>query len=368
MSTPNSARAAATAAQVKRKTKKAKNPDGSMSLVEHIQELRRRLIVSLLALFVGTVLGFLWYQHSFFGVISLGEILRGPYCSLPPERRAVFSADGSCKLLATAPFEMFMLRLKVGALAGSVMASPVWLAQLWGFITPGLMKNERRWTFTFVSIAVTLFVAGAVLAYFVMAYGLDILLSIGDNTQITALSGELYYNFMLALLMIFGVSFELPLVIAMLNIAGVLEYEAVKDKRRLIIMGLFAFAAFMTPGQDPVSMVALAGALCLLVEMSLQFARINDKRRNRNRPDWLDVDDDHAAPLGQGPGGAYAPAPVEAPAPIAPDMNVGPSGFARPASVAPTTPVAPTPNQYINGRAELGALGDKPASAFDDVL
>lgn len=339
-----------------------------MSLVEHIQELRRRLIISLLALGVGAILGFFWYQHGFFGIMSLGDILRGPYCSLPPERRADFSHDGTCRLLATAPFEMFMLRLKVGALAGAVFASPVWLSQLWGFITPGLMKNERRWTFTFVSIAVVLFAMGAVLAYFVMAYGLDVLLSIGDNVQITALSGELYYSFLLALLLIFGVSFELPLAIAMLNIAGVLEYEAVKDKRRIIILALFAFAAFMTPGQDPFSMVALAAALTVLVEISLQFTRINDKRRSKNRPDWLDLDDDVAAPLHTGPGGVDAPAPVATPAPIAPDPNIGPSGFARPASVQASAPVAPTPGSYIRGRAELGDLGDRPASAFDDVL
>nr|WP_047240206.1 twin-arginine translocase subunit TatC [Corynebacterium epidermidicanis] len=334
-----------------------------MSLVEHIQELRRRLIISLLALAVGTVAGFLWYQHSFFGVTSLGEILRGPYCSLPIERRADFSHDGSCKLLATAPFEMFMLRLKVGALAGTVFASPVWLAQIWGFITPGLMKNERRWTFAFVSIAVLLFVSGAFLAYFVVSYGLDVLLSIGDNAQVAALNGQQYYSFLLALLLIFGVSFEVPLVIAMLNIAGVLEYEAVKDKRRIIILALFAFAAFMTPGQDPVSMVALAVALSLLVELALQFTRINDKRRAKNRPDWLDVDDDAATPLSTVPGGADAPAPVERPAPI----NPTPEPFGS-SAVQPSGPVAPTPSSFIRGNAELGDLGEKPTSAFDDVL
>ncbi len=296
--------------------RRKKSPTGDMSLVAHLQELRRRVIISLLALLVGTIVGFIWYQSAPLGLMPLGEILRGPYCELPPENRADFTNDGECRLLATGPFEMFMLRLKVGALAGLVLSSPVWLYQIWAFIIPGLHKTERRWTFTFVFLAVTLFVGGAVLAYYIVSYGLEFLLTIGDETQVAALTGERYYNFLLALLLIFGVSFEVPLIIAMLNIVGVLQYEAIKDKRRIIILGLFIFAAFMTPGQDPFSMVVLAMALTLLVEIALQFCRWNDKRRDRRRPEWMDLDDEAASPLSTGPGGVDAPQPVAAPAPV----------------------------------------------------
>lgn len=288
-----------------------------MSLVEHLQELRRRVIISLLALLVGTITGFVWYQTAPFGLMPLGEILRGPYCALPPENRADFTADGECRLLATSPFEMFMLRLKVGALAGLVLSSPVWLYQIWAFIVPGLHKKERRATFTFVTLAVLLFVAGAVLAYAILHVGLEFLLTIGDETQVAALTGERYYNFLLTLILIFGVSFEVPLILVMLNIIGVLEYEAIKEKRRMIILFLFVFAAFMTPGQEPFSMVVLAVALTLLVEMALQFARWNDKRRDRRRPEWMDLDDEHASPLNTGPGGVDAPAPVSPARPVA---------------------------------------------------
>lgn len=277
--------------------RKKANPEGQMSLVEHLQELRRRVIISMIALGVGTVLGFLWYQHNVFGIPSLGEILRGPYCSLPAEDRAVLTTDGECKLIATKPFEALLLRLKVGALAGAVLASPVWLQQLWAFITPGLMKNERRWTFTFVVAAVTLFVSGAFLAYFIVSYGLQFLLTISSETNITALSGGEYFNFLLALLTVFGVSFEVPLIIIMLNAAGLLSYEAIKDKRRIIILALFIFAAFMTPGQEVYSMLALALSLTVLVEIAIQFTRINDKRRNKSRPQWLDLEDDQSSAL-----------------------------------------------------------------------
>nr|WP_080794940.1 twin-arginine translocase subunit TatC [Corynebacterium pacaense] len=293
-----------------------------MSIVDHVKEFRRRLLISLAAVVVGTIIGFIWYQLTIqiwgIRIPSLGEILRGPYCSLPPESRAAFTADGGCRLLATGPFDPFMLRLKVSALVGVVLASPVWLAQVWGFITPGLMKNERRWTSVFVSIAVVLFVAGAVLAYFIVAFGLEFLLTIGDETQTTALTGDRYFGFLLMLLLIFGVSFEVPLIIGMLNVAGVLTYDSIKDKRRIIIMALFVFAAFMTPGQDPVSMLALAVSLTLLVEVAIQFCRINDRRREKQRPDWLDEDDLSASPLDAAPGGTDAPQPLEAPEAVEP--------------------------------------------------
>ncbi|WP_156232681.1 twin-arginine translocase subunit TatC [Corynebacterium occultum] len=316
-----------------------------MSLVDHLRELRRRLIYAVIALVIGSIIGFIWYQlritTPWFSISSLGDILRGPYCSLPEESRADFSFDGECRLLATSPFEMFLLRMKVGALAGIVLSSPVWLYQIWAFITPGLHKTERRSTFTFVSLAVLLFVSGAVMAYFVVDYGLAFLMGIGDEFQTAALTGEKYFNFVLALLLIFGVSFEVPLIIGMLNVVGILTYESIKDKRRVIVIALFVFAALMTPGQDPFSMLILAFALNVLVELSLQFCRWNDKRRNRQRPDWLDQDDDSASALD------YRPEPI-APAPTNTQVQTHP--------VNPTSaPQRPT--------GSFGGGGN-----FDDVL
>lgn len=303
-----------------------------MTLVEHLQELRRRVIVSLVAIVFGTVIGFIWYQNSFPGLMPLGEIIRRPYCNLPQELRADFTHDGSCRLLATSPFEMFMLRLKVGALAGLVLASPVWLLQIWNFITPGLHKNERRHTFTFVTFAVLLFVAGALLAYFVLDQGLYVLMTMGGEVQVGGLTGQSYYNFLLGLTLVFGVSFELPLIVVMLNLAGVLRYEHVKDKRRIIIVGLFIFAAFMTPGQDPFSMVALGTSMAVLVEIAFQFCRFNDRRKKTTRPDWMDLDDEVAsgpistAPIAQASAtdaaDAIRPKPIDRPAPIAPAKDI----------------------------------------------
>jgi sec-independent protein translocase protein TatC len=284
----------------KRLRSRRHNPDGTMTLIEHIYEFRRRLSYALAAIVVGATFGFLWFDMSLGPIPSLGDLIRGPYCALPPELIVNFgqSADGHCRLLQIEPFEVFMIRLKMGVAAGMVLFAPFWLYQIWAFVAPGLYSRERKLGRVFVAFASVLFALGAALAYTIVPLALHVLVNFGGDNFVTALTGAKYISFILMLLVIFGVSFELPLLIIMLNRVGVVSYEQLKRWRRGLIMAMFVFAALVTP-TDPFSMLALAFALVLLFEMALQVTRRHDRRQARLRQEegWDDLADDEAAPF-----------------------------------------------------------------------
>lgn len=286
-----------------RSAKSKTNPEASMPLIEHLRELRQRLVICIVAIALTSIVGYVWYGSHIFGLPTLGELLKGPYCAIPATSRGQFTVDEQCTLLATGPFDPFMLRLKVAISVGVVLACPVWLYQIWMFITPGLRTNERRYALTFVGLGGLLFIAGALLAYFVISQGLFFLLTIGDDVQTTALSGSEYFSFLTSALLIFGISFEIPLIVVMMNMAGLVSYVRLQAWRRGILFGTFVFAAIATPGQDPYSMLGLAFGLAILLELAIQVARLNDKRRahRREADGWDDWDPDQPSPIDTSP-------------------------------------------------------------------
>ncbi|MGY1739705.1 MULTISPECIES: twin-arginine translocase subunit TatC [unclassified Blastococcus] len=267
-----------------------------MSLIAHLTELRNRVGKALLALLIAAGFCFWWYEH------GLGEFIRAPYCGLDPDLR-YGDADSGCGLLITDVFGGVFIRLKVSLLAGVVISAPVWLYQLWAFVTPGLKRNEKRYGISFVAASTLLFALGAVLAYISLSAGLKLLLSLAGDGVVVALTAQDYIGFVLSLLVAFGVSFELPLFAVMLNAVGVLSYEALSKSRRWIFFLTIVFAAFVTPTQDPFTMLLMAGPMIVLFEIAIQIARIVDRRRAKRAAveHFHDLDDDAASPLDASP-------------------------------------------------------------------
>jgi sec-independent protein translocase protein TatC len=262
-----------------------------MSLVGHLTELRKRLVKALLALALGTIVGFLWYDR------GLLTFLTEPYCALDPGLR--LQEDGDCRLMVTDVFGGVLLRLKIGMIAGAVLSAPLWLYQLWAFITPGLKRNEKRYTVAFVASSSLLFALGTVLAYLTLRKGLQLLLSLAGDEVGFQLTAQEYLGFVMSLLVAFGLSFELPLIAVGLNLAGILPYATLARSRRWIFFLTVVFAAFVTPTQDPFTMLAMAGPMCVLFEGAIQIARVVDKRRAKRAAleGFGDLDDDEASPL-----------------------------------------------------------------------
>jgi sec-independent protein translocase protein TatC len=292
--------------------------------MDHLRELRRRLFFAVLGLLIGGIIGFIWFTHSIGSIPTLGDIMTGPYCAVPSQYLApIGGADtGSCQLLATGPFSILQVRLKAALLAGAVLSSPVWLYQLWAFVAPALYNKERRFAVTFVACAAVLFAGGAVLAYIVIKEGLTVLLGMGGDTTVAALDPDKYFSFLIAMLLIFGVSFELPLILIMLNFAGAVTGAKLAKARRYACFGLVVFAGLVVPGNDPVTMLSLAVALCLLYEVAVQTSKVHDRRKRRRlAAEGLgELDDDQASALPGADATAEAEdalvAPVAAPTPV----------------------------------------------------
>ncbi|MTD16805.1 twin-arginine translocase subunit TatC [Nakamurella sp. YIM 132087] len=271
-----------------------------MSLMEHLYELRRRLFFAVLGLFLGTVVGFIWYTVKIpaLGIPSLGDIMIHPYCAVPAEYRNVTGDGTSCQLVAITPFSFLQVRLKAALLVGSIISSPIWLYQLWAFVTPALYSKERKFAVSFVSMGGFLFFAGSALAYVVIGEGLKVLLSFAGEDGVAQLTPDSYFSFLIAMLIIFGLSFEVPLLLVMLNFAGVLKGAKLAQARRYAFFGMVVLAGLVVPGNDPITMLALAISLCILYELAVQVSKFHDKRKAKRLAveGFGELSDDEASP------------------------------------------------------------------------
>jgi len=242
---------------------------GAMTLAEHFSELRRRLVRSALALLVCTIA--VWNQFP-----SIFSLIRQPYDSV--------QVAGSNAILAlTGVTSGFSLQLRVSLSAAVVLSSPIWIYQLWRFISPGLRSNERKWAYAFTGVAVPLFASGVVLAYYVMPRMLDILFEFTPADVENVTSVESYLSFFLHLTLFFGLGFLLPLILVTLNFAGILSGQRLRAAWRWLILGSFIFGAVATPNGDPLAMTFVALPMIALSFIAVGIALLNDRRRTRER-------------------------------------------------------------------------------------
>jgi sec-independent protein translocase protein TatC len=258
--------------------------EGSMTLIEHIRELRSRLFKACLAITIGAVGGYFVAQR-------VQNWITEPYCHFMSAHNAV----GRCSFNATSPLDPFLLNLKISLYLGLIVAAPIWLYQLWAFIAPGLHKRERRYGYAFAAVATPLFATGFFLGYILVSRSLQWFLGINPDIQITVnLDG--YYDFVTGVMLLFGIGFEFPLLVAMLNVAGIVSARKLLSWWRVSIFLMFVFAALVTPTPDPFNMTILASCMGVLYFAAVGFAFLNDRRRAR-RNAYSDLSDDEASPI-----------------------------------------------------------------------
>ncbi|HEX3706829.1 MAG TPA: twin-arginine translocase subunit TatC [Mycobacteriales bacterium] len=268
-----------------------RSPDGRMTLGEHLSELRYRVVVSLIAVVITTTVAYVFHT-------DILRFLTHPYCELPERYRAI---KGQCTLVVGGVLDPFTVTLKLALYAGVLAASPIWLFQFWRFITPGLYSHEKRYATVFVAASVALFAMGAAFAYLTLEKGLHFLLGFASGGIASLLQFNSYLSFVTAMILVFAVSFELPLLVVMLNLVGVLPAAKLRHWTRGAIFGIFLFAAVATPSQDPFTMSALAVPMCVLYGVAVLIASIHDRRVAARGGLYDDLADDELSPIDDAP-------------------------------------------------------------------
>lgn len=254
----------------------------AMPVMEHLREIRRRLAWSTAAVVVGAVGAWVVYADLF-------TLLREPLTT------ALHRADRADVLLAMAGVaEPFTLQLQVCAMAGLVVASPVWLFHTWRFIAPGLNRRERRRVWGFLAAAVPLFLGGLLIAYRVMPQALSLLIGFTPAGVSNIIPVATYISFICRMLLVFGCAFLLPVFIVGLNAAGVVSARTLAGWWRQLLIGVLLFAAVATPTGDPINMLVLAVPMLTVSFLAIGICALVDRRRRTQQPQWAD---DETSPL-----------------------------------------------------------------------
>src|SRR6266566_7821488 len=267
------------------------NPEGRMPLMDHLRELRNRVVKMALALAAGMTAGFVFFTQAW-------RVIERPLCATAIRGHSGCRTAGVDQLVLNGPLDAFYLRVKVAVVVGVILSSPVWLYQIWAFIAPGLYAREKRWGYIFVGTAVPLFLIGNVLAYLSLGRSMHYLLGLTPAHVDNLIQVDLYMSFVMTMLLAFGIAFEVPLLIIMLNLAGILTHERFRKWRRVMLFAVFVIAGMANPSPDPITMLVLGGACAALIEVAEFIVWRHDRRRARLHPDpYAGLADDELSPL-----------------------------------------------------------------------
>jgi len=276
------------------RSRRQPNPEGRMPLMDHIRELRNRVVKMALALVAGMTAGFIFFGQAW-------RVIERPLCSAQIRGQLGCHTLGVNQLVLNGPLDAFYLRVKVALIAGVIVSSPVWLYQIWAFVAPGLHAREKRWSCLFLGAAIPLFGIGITLCYLSVGRSLRYLLALTPGGVQNLIQVDQYISFVMAMMLAFGLAFEVPLLIVMLNLAGVLTHERFRKWRRVLIFGVFLIAGMANPSPDPVTMLILGGTCAVLVEAAEVIVWSHDRRRARLHPDPdTGLADDELSPLPSG--------------------------------------------------------------------
>ena len=248
----------------------AKSPEGAMPLSEHLAELRRRLILSILAILVALIPAWLNYNQIF-------KFLRKPFDQVLSE------SSSHASLTLGGVIDPFTLQIQVSLISAVFFTSPIWLGQIWGFITPGLHKNERKWAFFFVATSTPLVIAGAAFAYYIMPLSLQVLIGFTPENVSNLIAVDRYFDFFFKMVAVFVIGALIPFVIVIMNFADLVSAKQIRSWWRVIILSTFLFAAVATPTGDPLNMTIVAAPILLLIVIAWVIASINDLRRRKRK-------------------------------------------------------------------------------------
>ena len=264
-----------------------------MPLMEHLAELRVRLIKCVLAVVAGAVVCWIFYPQ-------ILDRLVQPYCDVVPEEAVAEEVErqnlfGGCELLVLDPLEPFAVRLTVAGYGGLTLAVPVLLWQVWRFVQPGLYPRERRHAAAFTVVGALLFALGAGLAYWSIPRALNFLASIGGEDLVTGFSPAKYLSFVIKMMAAFGIGFEFPILLVFLQMAGIIHYRQLIRGRRFAIVGIVALVAVITPSGDPFTLMVLSVPMYLFYEAAIGIGWLRERRQRRRAvpdqtPDEADAD------------------------------------------------------------------------------